>query len=440
MALPLFIQKFLIRTGISRMLPMTDRLSYGASDFLPYYSDKVLSAPLDELLDTAAFPDAVGPDVMNLNLATPRFDSPVTGGRVSGDRMGLPPANGLMALRLAIAEQARSQLGRIVDPREEVAITHGATGALSACLDAFVNPGDTVVLFEPCSPMFRIGAKSRRANIRTVPTTVQNGQLTFDADQLVRSLRGAMMLVLANPCNPTGAVLSPETWEQIAGAANHADVLLFVDESFARFRYDNQPRLNYAGAESRLLLAGSISQSEGLSSVRLGWVVGHKHLIRPTRLMGSLSAPYVPTICQQIALRAIQADEELFGPVLEEFQSRRRYTFEKLEAMGLPADMPAGGYAFWVDVKSTGLTGRGFAERLFTEFRVLVGPGDVFGASGANHVRISFAEEDGRLREGLSRLNQFLNSLKGAIESPAVEEEETTPESSEELPPTFSRV
>ncbi|MBI1918705.1 MAG: aminotransferase class I/II-fold pyridoxal phosphate-dependent enzyme [Planctomycetes bacterium] len=97
-----------------------------------------------------------------------------------------------------------------------------------------------------------------------------------------------------------------------------------------------------------------------------------------------------------------------------EFSARRRYAFERLRGMGLKPAWPSGGFFFWVPVAEMGLDGRDFAERLLCEQRVQVMPGDLFGPSGAGHVRVSYATEDGRLREGLSRMADLVRSLKGS--------------------------
>jgi aspartate/methionine/tyrosine aminotransferase len=438
MALPFLLKKLLVRTGVARFLPAAKRMSRGCGDSLHYYGDRVLGAPLDELCDPAAFPEALAADVLNLNQPAPQFESPVTGVRVVADRLGNPPAEGLLSLRQAIADEAKAR-GRLFDPRTEVVVTHGASAAYAAALDAFANTGTRVVLFDPCSPLFAIGAKSRRAAIRWVPTTTEAGRFRFDPDALYKAFRGASLFVLSEPNNPTGATLGDEELEQIAWAANRSDVLIYLDESFARFRYDESAcRLpSLPGMARRTLIAGSLTQGYSLGSVRVGWLTGPRQLVGACTLTASLAAPFVPTVCQQIALRAVQADEDLFGPVLEEFRDRRRYASDKLKAMGLAPSVPAGGYFFWVPVARTGLTGRAFAERLVKEHRVVVGPGDVFGPGGTDFVRISFAAEDGRLREGLSRLAQFVGGLSGKTPMPVPDE---APPVVEDRPPSFTRV
>jgi aspartate/methionine/tyrosine aminotransferase len=120
----------------------------------------------------------------------------------------------------------------------------------------------------------------------------------------------------------------------------------------------------------------------------------------------------VPTLCQQVALAALRQGGEAFRPVRDEFASRRLYAYERLRGLGLRAAWPAGAFFFWVPVWELGMSGQAFAERLLRAKRVLVTPGEHFGPSGRGYVRISYATEDGRLREGLARLADFLRELE----------------------------
>src|SRR5205085_1869561 len=113
--------------------------------------------------------------------------------------------------------------------------------AFHLALDAFVNRGDRVVLFDPTAPLFPLALRHRGARLRWVPTGVDNGRLLFRVDQLAQALRGAKMLVLANPANPTGATFSPEDLEHIAWWTRHLNVLVFNDEVFAAFHYESDP-------------------------------------------------------------------------------------------------------------------------------------------------------------------------------------------------------
>ncbi len=199
MALPFWLTKLLVRTRLARFTRRAKRLTDGGTSYLRYYSDRVLAAPVEELLDPAYFPDSPGPGVFDLNQPAPRSESGASLGRLTADRKGNPPSMGLPELRSAIAARYQRLDGRKVDAATEVLVTHGATGAFTAALDAFVNTGDRVVLFDPSSSLFSLGAKSRRATVRWVSTWTEDGRCRYIARDFEKAMHGAKLLVLSDP-------------------------------------------------------------------------------------------------------------------------------------------------------------------------------------------------------------------------------------------------
>ncbi|MCI0704778.1 MAG: pyridoxal phosphate-dependent aminotransferase [Planctomycetia bacterium] len=451
MAIPFWLTKLLIRTRLARFIPRARRLTDNGTAYLKYYSDRVLTAPVEELLDPAIIPHAMNHDVIDLNQPTP--DAPAARGAVSVGRTEAHSAPGrvpiaLPELRLGIAERYL-RAGRTVNPETELMVTHGATSALASALDAFINSGDRVVLFDPCSPIFVLGAKSRRASIRWVPTWTEDGRCRYIAAEFERAMKSAKMLVLADPGNPAGGCLADEDLEHIAWIAGGYNVLIYLDESFSAFRYGDNPRTLalMKGADRLALTAGSVSQEFGQPSVRVGWLAGPRHLIRACQLMANLSAPYVPPVCQQAAVRLVS--DSTPNDTTERFRAKRQYAMDRLRAMGLEPELPGAGYFVWLPVSGLGMDGRVFAGRLFKEARVLVGPGVAFGPNGSGHVRLSFALEDGRLREGLTRMAAFVDRLRNPSapaptpsptrEEPAEEPAPEVPVQAQERKPAFSR-
>ncbi len=431
MALPLWLTKLLIHTRLARWLPRARRLTEGSTASLRFYSDRVLTAPVEELLDPAMVPYCPGGEILDLNQPTP--DAPPARGAVSVGRtefLALPGRVPVVLPELRTAIRNRYQLsGREFTSDTEVAITHGATGAWAAALEAFVNPGDRIVLFDPCSPLFSLGAKSRRAKIRWIPTWLEDGRLRYLAKEFEQAMRGAKMLVLSDPAAPTGGCLAPEDLEHIAWIASGYRVLVYLDEAFAAFRYGEPPRslATMPGVDRLTLAAGSVSQEFGQPGIRVGWLAGPKPLVRAGQLMANLAAPYVPPVCQQAAAKLLA--QPPCHETLDRFRAKRHYSYDRLRAMGFEPELPAGGYFLWVPVRSLGIDGRTFAERLLKEEQVLVGPGVAFGPSGHDYIRVSFATDDGRLREGLARMAAFVQRLRNP--SPPTSHEEVTETASE---------
>jgi aspartate/methionine/tyrosine aminotransferase len=418
----MFLTKLLIRSGLARYVPGVRRLGAGAEDFLPYYSNRLLASPHADLCSAAGFFEAPAePDQIYLAMGTPIFDLvPSASTKLPADKRGYPPAWGLAELRTLVAEKFEAEQKLHVNPQDEVLITHGVAGGFSIVLDTFVNRGERVALFDPCSPLYSLALRQRRARLRWIEGQVEQGIFRFRYHDLAHALEGARLIVLNVPANPTGANLALEDIEEIAWWAERHDALIFCDQAFARFQYEEEPLAigTLVKAHRRTLTAGSVSKGYGLAAARVGWLAGHRHLLRPCALNSILHTPFVPTLCQQIALTALRQPEEAFAAIHADFSSRRRYCFERLQAMGLNAVWPAGGFFFWIPVWELGQSGAAFAEKLRTEQKVLVWPGEHFGPSGVGYIRLSYATEEGRLREGLTRLAEFVKGLSAPAALP----------------------
>ena len=409
--LSLFLTKLLIRSGVARWLPRVRRWTDGGGAFLRYYSDRILSTPFQAVCEAATLLESPGPDAIDLSQGAPRFDvTPSSTTRLPAERRGWPPPWGLPELRAAVAEKLLADNQLAVNPAEEVLITLGAAGAFNLVADTFLNPGDRVVLFDPCSPLYSLPLRQRRVRTRWVPTWVEDGRLRFRPEHLKSAMHRARSIVVNSPHNPTGGVFAPEDLELIVSWAKRNDALIFSDEVFERYQYEDDVvsigTLRHAG--KRTLTAGSVSKGHALASARVGWLAGHRHLVRPCLLNAVLQSAVPPVLTQLVALAALRQDSDAFQPIWNEFEARRRYAFERLCGMGLKPMWPAGAFFLWVPVWELGMDGQTMAELLAREKKVLITPGKPFGPSGAGYVRISYAVEDGRLREGLMRIAEFL--------------------------------
>lgn len=403
-----FWRKLLVRTGLAGYCTAARREWQSTLEFVHYYSDRTLALPTADLSQGVFLPGSADPDVIDLAGGVPPFYHTVSAGRWVNERgpnhpWGLPELRALLAERLARAYALEFH------PHRELLITHGGSGAFAAVLDAFINPGDAVVLLDPTSPLFPLGLKHRRARTTWIGTWMDGGRCRFAMDRLARAMRGAKMLVLADPVNPTGGVFAAEDLEQIAFWAKKHDVLIYLDHAFDGWRTE-ATRAHLVGlpnARGRTILAGSLTRSHGLSGVRLGWLAGDTRLLQACAGAILMSAPFVPTLSQRVAAEVVQSSDEAIVRLRREVAERRRFACERLVRMGLvpvPADA---GLFVWFPTPG-GEPALPFAQRLRRETGVRLTPGEPFGPSGQSHLRLSLATDDGRLREGLHRLECFL--------------------------------
>jgi aspartate/methionine/tyrosine aminotransferase len=304
------------------------------------------------------------------------------------DERGLPPVTGIPNLRGAVARHLAAT-GREVCPSEEVLITAGARGAVQTIFDAFVDRGSPVVLPDPVSPLYALAA--RAASVRWL----------HSLEHLDAAVRGARLLVVCSPNNPTGAVHSEEELECIAWHARRRDVLILSDESFAALAHDAEPTSIAAFAPERTLSVGSVSHSHAMAWARVGWLAGPRELVRACTAAAALRGPFVSAAAQHAAAAALGVLDAT-EPYRQEIDRRRDHVIERLNGMGLAAQVPAAGCFAWCLVP--GGSGVAFARRVRQACGVRLMPGELFGPSGAGRVRLTFGHDEGRLHEGLNRL------------------------------------
>jgi aspartate/methionine/tyrosine aminotransferase len=410
--------RWLARAGLARWSPRARRGLGSAVDRLRYCSDDVFRLPFEYVRAAADAVCATGPDVLDLSQGPESGKSMrLSGINAFTEASAWSCGQGLWELRAAIADALYHQLHLQRDPQAEVMTTLGATGALQIALATFVNSGDRVVLFEPTSPLFELLAAARGARLERIPTRVEDGLLRFGVDRLARSLRGARMILLANPTNPQGGVICDEDLEQIAWWAAKRNAFIYSDDVFASYFYEKHPNniASFPRAFCRTLSAGSLSKSHCQPGLRVGWLSADRALLRACLGINAVRAAFVPALCQQAALALFQQPAEKLDKLRTQMASRRQYAYERLQAMGFEPDWPAGGHFFWLETSRFGMSGAAFAERLFRDKRVRVTPGNFFGPNCHDYVRLSYATEDGRLRMGLGRIAEFVSGNKEKV-------------------------
>jgi aspartate/methionine/tyrosine aminotransferase len=388
-------------------MPSLRKLADGPTDALVYYSNPLLSGVISADLEVDAVA-ADGPDVINLALESPTSET------IAPSQVKLPvelrsAATALPELQQAIVQEYSMQMPGRSAPLDAL-VTPGIRGGLRIVMQALANRGDRVAALSPCPPTHKRAVESRGVKLLPVAAHAEQGRLRFNVPELIRALRQAKLLLLQSPANPTGSILTTEDMDQIVWWCDRHDTLLVWDEAYAAYNYDVAPPLvlGLPRAAARTLCAGSVS---ALAAYDVGWLAGSRALIRPCQLAAQWLDARVPTHCQRVALAALAMPKERMTAHREAFRDRRQYVIERLRSMGLSPCWPGGGYFVWTPIAELNMDASAFAERALREKRVLVTPGSLFGTPGAGHIRISFAVEDGRLREGLNRLAQMVRTL-----------------------------
>jgi aminotransferase len=307
---------------------------------------------------------------------------------------GYPPFQGLPELAEAIAERYRIDHGVELDPEREVAVVPGTkTGIMFAVL-ACAGSGDAVALPDPGYPDYLSAVAL--ADARTVALPL-DGAAGWQADFDALGERPALV-VLNYPSNPCAACEAPGTFEAaVAWAQEHGSWLL-NDLAYRFLAFDGaraRSVLEVEGARDVAVELWSPSKIYGMAGWRVGFAVGNAELVRRIRLLVDHIAAGVPVAIQRGLVAALTGDQGHVDERFEVYRRRREVLVSKVP--GLPA--PQGTFYAWWPLPA-GLS----AERLLSDHRVAVAPGEGFGSRGAGYVRLSLALSDADLEEGADRL------------------------------------
>ncbi|MBN2079301.1 MAG: aminotransferase class I/II-fold pyridoxal phosphate-dependent enzyme [Spirochaetes bacterium] len=358
------------------------------------------------------------PDCISLGVGEPDFTTPwrISDSGIFAIKDGSThyTANrGLPELREVIAERLSLDQGLTYDPDTEMVITMGVSQGLDLTLRSILDPGDEVVVCEPCYVSYTANVTLQHA-VPVIVSCSAADRFSVDPDALKEAITPRTKAILLNyPANPTGATLSRTTLEAAAELAMRHNILIISDEIYSAFTYEGAhfSIASLPGMKERTIYLNGFSKSHAMTGWRLGYVAGPKFIIDVMMKIHQYTALCASSISQYAAVEAVKKGKKDVQEMKNEYLKRRNYICSRFNEIGLPCLVPGGAFYVFPDVSPTGLTGREFALRLLESEKVAVVPGEVFGESGMNHVRCSYATSMGNLREAMTRIERFMKEL-----------------------------
>ena len=320
---------------------------------------------------------------------------------------------GLAELRQEICTYLARRMGLSYEPAETL-VTVGGSEAIDLCVRALVDPGDEVIIPEPCFVCYDpITTLTGGVPVPVALKAEDEFRLTAEA------LRAAItpktkLLIFPFPANPTGAVMRREDLEPIAEVLRGTDIIVLADEIYAELTYGGQhvSIASLPGMKERTILVNGFSKTYAMTGWRLGYACGPREVIGVMTKIHQSAIMCAPTTSQYAAITALRRCDADIEAMRDEYDMRRRLLVSRLNAMGLTCFEPQGAFYVFPSVKSTGLSSEEFCERLLRSQKVAVVPGTAFGASGEGHVRISYAYSVAHLEEALHRIENFLREIR----------------------------
>ena len=294
---------------------------------------------------------------------------------------------------------------------ENVLVTVGGSEAIDLTIRAVVQPGDEVIIPEPCFVCYE-PITQLTGGVPVHIATRAEDQFRLTADQLRAAITPrTKLLIFPYPNNPTGAVMSAAEMEEIAAVLRETNVLVLSDEIYSELTYGLDRHVSIAslpGMAERTIVVNGFSKSYAMTGWRLGYAAGPAPLVKVMTKIHQSCIMSAPTTSQYAAITALRQCDDQIEMMRDEYNRRRRYVVKALNDMGLTCFEPRGAFYVFPSIQISGLTSSEFCEQLLREKEVAIIPGSAFGASGEGYARISYAYSVDHLQTAMKRIREFL--------------------------------
>lgn len=351
--------------------------------------------------------------VIDLSVGDPNFATPlpIVNAAAQGARQGhthYTAAMGMPELRSAVSEDYSQRYGLSYTPRQAM-ITVGAEHALFIALKAVINPGDEIIVPEPCFSPYIEQVRMCGGEPVIVDTKPENGFAILAsavAEKITPKTKG---IIINSPNNPTGMVMTARQLQDLGDLAIQQDLLIFSDEIYRDFVLPGQQFIPMAKfAPDNTVTINGFSKSFAMTGWRLGYLLAPQWLTDAAGMVNDGITFSAPTISQDAARYAIQHHDKFTQPITVAFAKRLNYLETALNQLEWMRVSPIGGgiYAF-VDIRQTGLDSVAFADLLLKEAGILVVPGLAFGQAGEGFERIAATQSLATLQTAVQRMKEL---------------------------------
>lgn len=376
---------------------------------------KIKPSGIRKFFDLASTVD----NVISLGVGEPDFQTPWSIRKTAIDtlekkRIIYSANSGLAALRTEISSYINKKMNVSYDPQNEVIVTVGGSEAIDISLRALINPGDEVLIVEPCFVCYAPIVELSGGIPVSINTRIEdNFKLTPELlkEKITKKTK---LLILPFPNNPTGAIMTREDLEKIAEIIRNTNIMILSDEIYSELTYGRKhcSIVQIEGMQERTILINGFSKAFAMTGWRLGYLAAPSPIVNQVLKIHQYAIMCSPTISQYAAIEALQNCEREVKKMVAEYNIRRRLLVESFNKMGLTCFNPEGAFYVFPCIKSTGLTSEQFCERLLENQKVAVVPGNAFGQSGEGFIRVSYAYSLKHLMEALKRIQAFLDNIK----------------------------
>lgn len=357
-------------------------------------------------------------DVISLGVGEPDFDTPwsISKAAITSIEKGMTmytSNRGLPELCGLLSEDFKNRYGVEYDPKSEIIFTTGVSEGLDIAMRAVVNPGDEVLVVDPCFVSYQPEVYLAGGRPKALPCRAED-QFKITPESLMEHITPKTKVLMMNfPNNPTGGVMDKDDLKAIADIIIDHDLLVISDEVYSELSYDlkHTATASIDGLFERTITLNGFSKAYAMTGWRLGYLCAPKEICDAALKIHQYAMMSAPTASQFAAIEALKSGEEAKDEMVAEYRIRRNLFVKGLNDIGLSCHLPQGAFYAFPSIESTGLSDEEFAERLLKEQQVAVVPGSAFGESGKGHVRTCYAVDRPRLTEAVRRIGEFVDSL-----------------------------
>ncbi|HRJ27244.1 MAG TPA: aminotransferase class I/II-fold pyridoxal phosphate-dependent enzyme [Fimbriimonadaceae bacterium] len=311
----------------------------------------------------------------------------------------------------AAASWYEREFGVTVDPETQVGQVIGTKEGLAHLAWAFADPGDVVITPNPGYTVYKVNSLMAGAEVYETPLHEKNGYLPVLADIPTEIARRAKLFYVCYPHNPTGAVATPEFYQEAVEFCRQHDILLVNDMAYSTVTFDgfrNPTALQVPGAQDHVVEFHSLSKMYNMTGWRLGFSIGNPVAVQTLqRLKSNLDSKAFPAISEAGAYALNHLDN---AATLAIYQRRRDHLVDGLNSIGWKVPKPQATFYVWARVPRSDMTSSEFAAELLKRTGVVVIPGNGYGSEGEGYVRMSLTLQGDRNGERFAEVVQRIQA------------------------------
>ena len=322
---------------------------------------------------------------------------------------------GMPELRKDICAFLKGRFGLDYHWDNEILITVGGSEALDLACRAILNPGEKVIIHEPCfvaySPLVKLAGG---VPVPLITTAADGFKVTPESLEKAWS-KGTKAFLINYPCNPTGTSYTRPELMALAKVAQKKDMIILSDEIYDELTYDfeHTPFATLPGMRERVIYLNGFSKAYAMTGWRLGWAAGNEKILAAMTKIHQYQVMCASITSQMAGREAVQHGRADVLAMKKEYNRRRNFIVTSLNELGLKCHMPQGAFYAFPSIKSLKMSSIDFARDLLEKQKVALVPGGAFGSQCADHVRISYASSYDNLREAVNRIGVYIKARNG---------------------------